>query len=69
MKPIKYNSIHNRPDKKWLRTFPGNFEIDSVIRKRTDKSALLTLKDIHNGDMYIHKYDRTMEWFKMHYQS
>jgi IS30 family transposase len=46
IRPIKYNSIHNRPPKILLRNTPGNFEIDSVIGKTNDKMALLTLIDI-----------------------
>ena len=57
-KPRKYNPIEDRPDKALLRDVPGNFEIDSVIGKRTDKTALLTLIDIHTGDFYIQKYNR-----------
>ena len=62
-KPRKYNPIEKRPDKTKLRLSPGNFEIDSVIGKRTDKTALLTLIDIHTGDFYIRKYDRKAKGF------
>lgn len=63
-KPEKYNSIEDRPTKEELRVAPGNFEIDSVIGKRTDKQALLTLIDIHNGNFYSAFYNRTMIDFK-----
>lgn len=64
LKAIKYNSIDDRPDKELLRSFEGNFEIDSFIGKRTDKQALLTLMDIHTGDFYSRFYNRTMQGFK-----
>ena len=63
-KGVKYNSIEKRPNKELLRSFKGNFEIDSFIGKKTDKQALLTLIDIHTGDFYLGFYDRTMEGFK-----
>ena len=63
-KPVKYNSIDQRPDKAQLRSEPGNFEIDSVIGKKTDKQAALTLIDICTGKFYIRFYDRTMEGFR-----
>jgi len=62
-KPWKYNPIELRPNKALLRSFPGNFEIDSVIGKRTDKTALLTMIDIHTGNFYIQKYDRKAKGF------
>lgn len=60
----KYNSIENRDDKNILRQNQGNFEIDSVIGKTNDKTALLTLIDIKTGDFYCRKYDRTAKGFK-----
>lgn len=63
-KPEKYNSIKNRESKEILRSKAGNFEIDSLIGKRTDKQAMLTLIDIHNGNFYSKFYDRTMQGFK-----
>ncbi len=62
-KPIKYNSIEDRPFKEWLRSFPGNYEIDSVIGKREDSQALLTMIDICTGKFYSAFYDRTMIGF------
>ena len=62
-KPRKYNPIEERQDKVELRSVPGNFEIDSVIGKRTDETALLTMIDIHTGDFYIQKYDRKAKGF------
>lgn len=47
-----------------LRSKPGNFEIDSVIGKRTDKQALLSLIDLHTGKFYIRLYNRTMQGFR-----
>lgn len=63
-KPEKYMSIENRPNKELLRSVPNNYEIDSVIGKRTDKQALLTLIDIHTGDFYSAFYKRDMLSFK-----
>ena len=48
-KPRKYNPIKNRENKELLRTVPENFEIDSVIGKRTDETTLLTMIGIHTG--------------------
>ena len=62
-RPVKYNDIDQRPNKKLLRSFPGNFEIDSVIGKREDKQALLTMIDISTGDFYSGLYNRTMQGF------
>ncbi|WKX02270.1 hypothetical protein [Candidatus Mycoplasma mahonii] len=63
-KPVKYNSIEVRPDKILLRQQPNNYEIDSVVGKRADDQALLTLIDIHSGNFYSAFYDRTMIGFK-----
>ena len=68
-KPEKYNEIHLRPSKELLRQEPGNFEIDSIIGKKTDKKALLSLIDIHTGNFYVEIYNRTMQGFAKALQS
>ncbi len=68
-KPEKYNSIETRPDKKILRGFPGNFEIDGVIGKRNDNQALLTMIDINTGDFYSKFFNRKMTGFRDAFRS
>lgn len=64
LKPMKYNSIDLRPEKTILRQTDGNYEIDSVIGKRSDKTALLTLIDLKTGKRFAKKYDRSMNGFR-----
>ena len=63
-KPEKYRPIEERPDKVLLKSTPGNFEIDSLIGKRGDKQAIMTLIDMNTGKMHLRFYDRRMEGFK-----
>lgn len=58
-KPLKYNPLTARPNKVILITSKGNFEIDSVIGKRTDKQAILSLKNMQTNVWYSHFYNRT----------
>lgn len=63
LKPMKFNSIELRPPKAELVIGEDNLEIDSVIGKRDDKTAILTLMNYCNGKRYARKYDRTMKGF------
>lgn len=63
-KPVKYNPFKERASKDLLKLFDGNYEADSVIGKKTDKTALATLLNMKTGELYIKIYNRTMQGFR-----
>ena len=60
----KYMPIETRPKKEFLRSIPNNYEIDSIIGKREDKQALLTLININIEYFYSGFYKRDIFSFK-----